>query len=140
MIREFTRDDLEQVMKLWLETNKSAHAFISQEYWQENYLAVKKAIPEAKVYIYEEHGEIEGFLGLDGEYIAGIFVDQTCQSRGIGKELIAAAKQISARLWLQVYEKNRGAIRFYQREGFCFLKKQMDETTGEMEWIMEWVG
>jgi|ADurb_Val_02_Slu_FD_contig_31_443557_length_1925_multi_4_in_0_out_0_4 hypothetical protein len=41
MIRRFKIDDLDIVMKIWLESNIKAHDFISKSYWQGNYEVVK---------------------------------------------------------------------------------------------------
>lgn len=48
------------------------------------------------------------------------------------------AKRKYPALTLQVYEKNLRAVRFYQREGFSVREKQVDEQTGEAEYVMEW--
>lgn len=138
MIRKFAAGDLDQVMRLWLDTNLSAHAFIPRSYWEEKYAAVKVAIPQARVLVFEEQGEIKGFLGLSEQDVQGLFVKKSCQGRGIGKALLASASKSRPRLRLQVYEKNSRAVGFYQREGFRLVKKQIDEGTGELEWVMEW--
>ena len=36
MIRDFKKEDSNQVMKIWLETNRKTHSFIEQEYWKKN--------------------------------------------------------------------------------------------------------
>lgn len=81
---------------------------------------------------------LAGFIGLTGDYIAGIFVEAEEQSRGVGKQLLARAKQDRKRLTLQVYEKNERAVHFYQREGFRVVYRDVDEGTGEAEYVMEW--
>ena len=78
------------------------------------------------------------FIGLTGDYIAGIFVEVEEQSRGVGKQLLARAKQDRKRLTLQVYEKNERAVHFYQKEGFRVVYRDVDEDTGEAEYVMEW--
>ena len=70
MIRKFEIDKLETVMKIWLEANVSAHDFISQNYWQENYKLVEKMLPEATIFVYEKGNAILGFIGLTENYIA----------------------------------------------------------------------
>ena len=60
------------------------------------------------------------------------------QSRGVGKQLLARAKQDRKRLTLQVYEKNERAVHFYQKEGFRVVYRDVDEGTGEAEYVMEW--
>ncbi|MFR8018258.1 MAG: hypothetical protein ACLU7M_02125 [Mediterraneibacter gnavus] len=56
MIRKYQPQDLEHIMKIWLETNLAAHGFIPAEYWNEQYEAVKEALPQADILIYEEEG------------------------------------------------------------------------------------
>ena len=99
---------------------------------------VRQALPQAELYVWEEQGEILGFLGLEGDYIAGIFVRHGAQSRGVGKKLLDRAKEGRGRLSLRVYEKNTRAAAFYRREGFSALEEQTDAGTGEVERCMCW--
>ena len=138
MIRTFCRPDLDSVAEIWLKTNLSAHGFVPEEYWQENFLPVKEMLGKAEIYVYTDGGEIQGFIGLDGNYIAGIFVRQEAQSRGIGRKLIAFVKEKKPELTLHVYEKNQRAVRFYEREGFAVQSGDVDENTGERELLMIW--
>ena len=71
-------------------------------------------------------------------YIAGIFTNPTCQSRGIGKALLDYAKETNSELSLQVYKRNERAVKFYLREGFHVINEQTDENTGETELVMKW--
>lgn len=138
MIRKFKTDDLEQVMELWLATNISAHDFISAKYWHANYGLVKKMLPQANIWVYEKNNEIWGFIGLQGTYIAGIFVADKAQGKGIGSKLLAKAKQQKQQLSLAVYAKNERALNFYRRADFVVVKEQLDEATGQVEYQMEW--
>lgn len=138
MIRTFEEKDLSSVMQLWLETNLQAHGFIPAAYWKENLPLVQEALPRAEVYVYEAEGKIKGFLGITGEYIAGIFVDSTAQSKGIGKQLLDHAKKCKTHLTLQVYQKNERAAALYRREGFSIQQEAVEETTGETEFLMAW--
>lgn len=45
-------------------------------------------LSQAEVYIYENDQKIQDFIGLNDEYIEGIFVSDEMQSQGIGKILI----------------------------------------------------
>ena len=84
MIREFQRDDINKVADIWLDTNIKAHNFIPAEYWKSNFKSVKEALLLAEVYVYEYDTEIQGFIGLNDEYVEGIFVSGEMQSQGIG--------------------------------------------------------
>ncbi|WP_326516168.1 N-acetyltransferase [Ligilactobacillus murinus] len=138
MIRKFRTDDLEQVMELWLATNISAHDFIPAKYWQDNYALVKEMLLQANIWVYEKNNEIWGFIGLQDTYIAGIFVADKAQGKGIGSELLAKAKQQKSQLSLAVYTKNERALNFYQRADFTVVNEQLDETTGQVEYLMKW--
>ncbi len=139
MIRKMEHDDLGQVMEIWLDTNKKAHDFIGEAYWIDSREAVASMLPQAEVYVsLGEDGEIQGFLGLSGAYIAGIFVREGSRSRGIGKTLLDYAKEIREKLTLHVYQKNARAVKFYRREGFRVEAEETDAPTGEKEWIMVW--
>lgn len=74
MIRKYQPQDLEHIMKIWLETNLAAHGFIPAEYWNEQYEAVKEALPQADILIYEEEGTVLGFLGLQDSVISRDFL------------------------------------------------------------------
>ncbi len=63
-------------MKLWLSGNVDAHPFIPKEYWESNYSMVEEQILQAEVFLCEADGKIQGFIGIVGNYIAGIFVDK----------------------------------------------------------------
>lgn len=130
--------DIDSVADIWLDTNRKAHAFIPASYWERNFTAVKEMLPLAEVYVYETDQGIQGFLGLNGEYIEGIFVSEGVQSNGIGKLLLNHAKDRTPALRLNVYQKNVRAIRFYQREGFQIRRSGLDAATGEPDYEMLW--
>lgn len=138
MIRKLKEKDINIVMEIWLETNISAHNFISEEYWMNNYEFVKNELPKSEIYVYEERDNIYGFIGIINGYIEGIFVKEEHQSKGIGKKLLDYCKEKYSKLLLNVYEKNYNAIRFYNREKFKIIGKKIDSTTKEVEYDMEW--
>ena len=138
MIRELQKADIEKVAAIWLDANIKAHDFISASYWKSNFKFVKEALPQAEVYVYERDKEIQGFIGLNEEYIEGIFVSDAMRSQGIGKMLLNYAKGKRNKLRLKVYQKNTRAISFYQREKFELQHSGLDEATGEKDYEMAW--
>ena len=138
MIRKLQKADINRVADIWLNTNLKAQFFISEQYWISNYEFVKELLPQAEVYVYEDDKMIQGFIGINDEYIEGIFVSDEMQSRGIGKILLDYIKDKKDRLQLKVYQKNVRAMSFYQREGFTIQSEEMDEFTGEKEYVMNW--
>ena len=138
MIRKLQKADINRVADIWLKTNLKAHFFIPEQYWISNYEFVKEMLPQAEVYVYEDDKMIQGFIGINDEYIEGIFVSDEMQSRGIGKMLLDYIKDKKDRLQLKVYQKNVRAMSFYQREGFTIQSESMDEFTREKEYVMNW--
>ena len=138
MIKSYQAGDLRTVMDIWLTANLRSHNFIPAEYWRGSFALVAELLPQAEVYLYARGGVTEGFIGLDGSHIEGLFVRPEAQSMGIGKVLLDHAKAQHRQLTLHVYEKNRRAVRFYLREGFSVLAQGVDAHTGEREYEMAW--
>ena len=138
MIRSLEKQDIDRVMAIWLTSNIQAHSFIPKEYWQYNFEAVREILPQAEVFIYETEKRILGFIGLSGDYIEGIFVDEAVRSQGIGKQLLDYVKQEHQELYLQVYVENERAESFYKREGFLVEKEEREAETGAIERRMLW--
>lgn len=138
MIRTFQMEDIDNIMKIWLETNIEAHDFIPPSYWVNNYNMVKEMLPRASIYVYEMDKQIVGFIGMVDTYIEGIFVAKKYQSQGIGRQLISYAKESHASLTLQVYQKNTSSVSFYKKENFKIMEEKMDAQTKEKELLMTW--
>ena len=140
MIRQYNEDDIDAVMQIWLDTNIRAHNFISSGYWWINFDMVREMLPHAEIYVHEDDctKQIDGFIGLNDDYIEGVFVKETMQSKGIGKQLLNHAKEFKSKLKLSVYQENEKAIKFYLREKFSIQSESVDDNTGEKEFIMVW--
>ena len=138
MIRKFEMKDTKRVMQIWLDVNMDAHNFVQDDYWLSNYQSVQKQLLQADIFVYEQDEEIQGFVGMTDDYLAGIFVDKKCRSMGIGKELLECVKQNYPVFSLNVYQKNRRAVDFYLREGLSIISKGIDEDTSEADYTMVW--
>ena len=140
MIRQYTECDIGSVMQIWLDTNIQAHYFLSPDYWRANCDRVREMIPRAEIFVHEDDHtkQIDGFIGLNDKHIEGIFVKETMQSKGIGKQLLDYVKEVKTTLRLNVYQKNKKAIQFYLREKFIAQSENIDDNTGEKEFIMVW--
>lgn len=138
MVRRALSADIDAAADIWLNANLEAHPFVPERYWRGNFQAVKEMLRQGELYVCEDGREIQGFVGLDKNYIAGIFVRSGARSRGTGRLLLEFVKGTREKLSLHVYQKNVRAIRFYQREGFVIQSQSVDENTGEKEYVMLW--
>ena len=140
MIRKFKEEDTVKVMTIWTKGNFKAHDFIDKDYWLLNFNKVKdEYLKKSDTYVYTEKEEIKGFISILGDgYIGAVFVRLDSLRQGIGRKLINYVKEKYDKLTLHVYEKNMDAILFYVALGFVNTKIQVDEETGEKEYVMEW--
>lgn len=138
MIRRFKNNDIDDIMKIWENENIKAHNFITKEYWEKNYEYVKGILPNAEIYVYIINEKIIGFVGVNNNYIEGIFVDTNNQCKGIGTALLNKLKESRNSLTLSVYKKNINAINFYKKNNFIIKSENIDNDTGEIEYTMIW--
>lgn len=140
MIRNLKNDDVDIVMELWKNSTIEAQNFIPDSYWLENYDNVKNNyLPNSDTYVYEEDGEIKGFVSLiENIFIGGLFIRVDSQRKGIGSVILDFLKERNDKLQLTVYDKNERAMKFYLKSGFKILNTEIDKKTREKEHLMEW--
>ncbi|NQO66617.1 GNAT family N-acetyltransferase [Streptococcus suis] len=138
MIRKFQKEDIETIVQLWLSVNVETHAFIPAEYWESKIDFVTSQLLDAEIYVYVFEERIVGFIGMQGTYLAGIFVSKDLCRRGFGRELLNFVKAIHPTIQLNVYQKNQKAISFYLGEGFSIISEKIDNNTQELELSMVW--
>ena len=140
MIRKFETQDLGTVMQIWLHGNLNAHAFIAASFWRGHFEMVRDLLPQAELYVHENEAprQIDGFIGLTGNHIEGIFVAKAARSKGVGKALLEYAKSRKPSLTLSVYQKNQRALAFYRRKQFVVQSEGIDEDTNEADIQMLW--
>ena len=56
MIRSFEKEDLCEVLQLWLSVNLEVHSFVKESYWLEHRDTVAAMMLEADIYVWEEQG------------------------------------------------------------------------------------
>ena len=138
MIRKFENSDIDDIMQIWKNVNIEAHNFISKEYWENDYDYVRNILPKAEIYVYVDNNEIIGFIGMNENYIEGIFDNTKSQHRGIGTALLNKVKENGKNLTLSVYQKNTNAINFYKKNDFKITSKSINKATNEIEYTMTW--
>ena len=123
MISRLQRKYVSRVAEIWLDSNLKAHFFIPAQYWRDNFDLVKELLTQSEVYVYEDDQKIQGFIGLNDEYIEGIFVSDEMQSQGIGKLLLDFVKDRKAKLCLKAMfkcvSKEQAGHTFLSARGLC---------------------
>lgn len=141
MIRSYNSQDVDRVIRIWLETSILAHHFIPAMYWIGKQGDMRDIyLPASKTYVFEDEEKelIQGFVSMVDNYLAAIFVIPEAQGKGIGKTLMEYIKEIHTEITLKVYAKNALSVIFYEKQGFRFIEEQIEEETGEKEFVMKW--
>jgi putative acetyltransferase len=137
MIREYTSRDINAVLNIWLSSSIKAHDFVAAEFWNSQVDNMRDIyIPASKTHVFELDSKVVGFYSLYENMLAAIFVSPECQGKGIGKQLIAHAKEQCSTLTLNVYTENVASYQFYLSQGFIVVSEQVCEHTGHMEYTM----
>lgn len=139
MIRNYRETDLEEMVRIWYEASVIAHSFIPASFWASQKSAMKeKYLPLAENLVFEEEGQVAGFISLIGGKVCALFVAPEMQGKGIGKALLERAKTLKGKLSLKVYRENENTFRFYNKCGFVAVGEELDELTGCVQILMEW--
>lgn len=122
-IRAYQATDQEPLARLWLDSWRStglAEAMSGD--WQTLHDRIPDELAAGwTVHVADEDGTLRGFAAIAADHcLDQLFVAPDAQGRGIGKDLLDHAKAGSPDgLWLRTPVANRGACRFYEREGFA---------------------
>jgi len=139
LIRSYNKTDLEKMVRIWYEASVISHFFIPASFWALQKSAMKeKYLPLAENFVFEEEGQLAGFISLVGEEVCALFVSPEMQGKGVGMALLEYAKTQKGRLSLKVYKKNESALQFYKACGFVVVGEEVDEYTGCVQLLMEW--
>jgi putative acetyltransferase len=64
-----------------------------------------------------------GFIAFRADWVDQLYILPDRQGCGIGSALLAIAKESSAPLQLWTFQRNTGARRFYERQGFVAVEE-----------------
>lgn len=91
------------------------------------------------VWVAEIEDRIVGFCTRGDDNIGALYVVADARGTGIGKRMLDMAK--ADRDWITVwaYEKNKHALRFYQREGLVEVCREIEEESNLMNIEHRWI-
>jgi ribosomal protein S18 acetylase RimI-like enzyme len=70
-------------------------------------------------FVASQDDKVVGFVGIDKDYLAWLYVDPAHFGRGIGRELLRmGVREIGEGAWTKVLMGNKRAIALYESEGF----------------------
>ncbi len=131
IVRQYEDQDLDAVLSAWESASKVAHPFLPEAFLeQERYNIPNLYLPNAETWVFEQDGNVIGFVALIGNEVGAIFVDAAHHGTGAGKILMDKAVELRGDVELEVFEANAIGRKFYDRYGFELLAESMHEPTG----------
>lgn len=132
MIRKYEAKDLDQLLEAWYQASLVAHHFLTEEFFDQERINIRDIYLErAETWVYEDEGQVVGFLSMVGNEVGGIFIHPEFQGRGVGRSLMDKARERSEKqLELEVYKDNFNARGFYEHYGFVVIYEYLFEDTG----------
>jgi GNAT superfamily N-acetyltransferase len=131
VIRRATPQDADAIGEVFVRT-RDAMAYLPRIPDEDRPKLGGWIVEQHEVWVAEEDGAVTGFIGIEPGYLSHIYVDPESQNRGIGSALLAHAKALlpgGMQLW--VFQRNEGARRLYEREGFRLV--ELTDGQGNME-------
>ncbi len=115
--------DTAELAALWRRSREGAQPWLEQRMGYtpaEDHAQMRDVIArESDVWVARGGRRLLGFLALAGVRVEHLYVDPTAQSAGIGRVLLARARELSpSELTLFTHRRNTGARAFYERFGF----------------------
>jgi GNAT superfamily N-acetyltransferase len=144
-IRPYREGDHTEVARIWFEGPLSwdTSAQPPLDLRQTLFAQVPRELAAGwSLHVATDRNRIVGMLALkpNENQLDQLFVDPSSQNRGVGRILLDHAKQVMPKgFWLQTLVRNRGARRFYEREGLLHKQdKPHPNLPSEMLSIYEW--
>ena len=127
-VRPARPDEIERLARLYYRC-RNEMAYLPPMPESDTGLVADRMREHDEIWVAEDEGRLVGFLAvehsrtLETEMLERLYVDPEEQGRGIGTVLLDEAKQLRPDgLHLWVFQKNEGARRFYERNGFHLVK------------------
>lgn len=127
LIRDYRLQDFDAVTILWrISREKSLPEFQNAKghfFYEDQGYFRDHILKENQVWVAESDTRPVAFMAMKGDFIDQLYVHPDFQHCGIGKALLAYARELSpTHLWLYTLQINTGARIFYEKNGFVAEK------------------
>lgn len=120
-----------QLHQIWSESVKATHHFLSPEHFEIiNQNLVPNYFPSVELYHLEVQDSIAGFIGLEKNFIAMLFVSPEFMNNGVGTKLLSWAIKEHQSYWVDVNEQNEQALAYYLSKGFDIIGREEKDGMG----------
>ena len=131
-VTEKRRQMLSEIVKLWEDSVRKTHTFLSEEEIIKLRPLVSLTVKKVEMLLIakEENGTLMGFMGIENQKIEMLFVSPAFFGKGIGKALLLSAVEQYDAMFVDVNEQNSKALEFYKRNGFSVLSRSKTDRAG----------
>ncbi len=120
-----------QLHQIWSESVRATHHFLSPEHFEIiNQNLVSNYFPSVELYHLEVQDSIAGFIGLEKNFIAMLFVSPEFMNNGVGTKLLSWAIKEHQSYWVDVNEQNEQALAYYLSKGFDIIGREEKDGMG----------
>ncbi len=131
-VTEKRRQMLSDIVKLWEDSVRKTHTFLSEEEIIKLRPLVSLAVKKVEMLLIakEENGTLMGFMGIENQKIEMLFVCPAFFGKGIGKALLLSAVEQYDAIFVDINEQNSKALEFYKRNGFSVISRSKTDRAG----------
>lgn len=94
---------------------------------------ISDVLPQSVVWVAEISGDLAGFAALQGSELEHFYIAPPFWRQGVGRLLLARCRQETDRLELWTFQRNEGARRFYESQGFTVARVTDGSSNEERE-------
>lgn len=127
-----TARQVENIIKVWEESVKATHLFLTPGDIQNLKPFVEKTLWEIEQLLTLEDGQgvIRAFMGIEGQKLEMLFIEPAFAGRGFGRKLLDFAVNELNVKYVDVNEQNPNAVGFYKHMGFRVFKRSEKDGQG----------
>nr|WP_092068919.1 acetyltransferase [Dendrosporobacter quercicolus]NSL47277.1 acetyltransferase [Dendrosporobacter quercicolus DSM 1736]SDL83411.1 putative acetyltransferase [Dendrosporobacter quercicolus] len=125
MIAQASVADYEVLIKIWEDSVRATHHFITEQDIQfYRQLILDEGFRSVALFCdQDEKHKITGFMGICGNKLEMLFVAPAERGKGIGKQLVTYAIAREKVMKVDVNEQNEQAVGFYRHMGFAVINR-----------------
>ena len=113
-------EDLPRVVEVWEASVRATHHFLTEADIQYIKSLVEDDLAQVETLlgVRDGDGQVIGFIGVEGDEVAALFIHPAWRGQGIGRRLFIYAVETLGATRVDANEQNDQAVGFYRRMGF----------------------
>jgi putative acetyltransferase len=126
-------EDMPRVVTVWEASVRATHHFLTEADIEhiKALVADDLAQVETLLGVRDSDGQVIGFIGVEGDEVAALFIHPDWRGKGIGRRLFTYAVEVLGATRVDVNEQNDQAVGFYRRMGFEVVGRSAEDGLGQ---------